>query len=210
MKIKVITFQDKIVRKEVKKNGLSRVPLSYRPKKGTGLLSNVDFPFAYSWIREEMKRRNRNYTHENLPYWGSYLPKELDTKENFEYLKEIFCSPGRELIKLEVPLSECFLTSFDLFDTYVLRKQFFGSEKEMESFNRDLYTEFLNKIPGNPDRIELAANFDILPINFKKRIIESLQKTILPFDDKILAEIVKSGDYVQVTFPEIRPEYILK
>lgn len=208
MKIKVITFQDKIVKREVKKTGLSRVPISYNPKKGTGPLSNADFPFAYRWIQAEMKKRNSGYSHPNLPYWGSYLPKELDTKENFEYLKEIFCSPGRELIRLEIPLSECLLTSFDLFDTYVLRKSFYGDEKATDEFNRELYEQFLKKIPGSPDRIEISSRFDILPQKFKNKILNSFQGTILPYDDNSLTDVVRSGDYVQVTFPEIRAEFI--
>jgi hypothetical protein len=208
MNVKIITFQDKIVKKDIKKYGFSRVPISYSPKVGTGLLFNADFPFAYSWIKNEMKSRNKEYSYENLPYWGSYLPDNLDTKENLEYIKEIFCSPGRELISLEIPLSECLFTSFDLFDTYVLRKRFFGSEEETDSFYLDLSNEFLDKVPDSVDKIDLSNNFENLPIDFRNRIVSSLQGTILPFDEKILTKTVLSGDYVQVTFPEIKKEYL--
>jgi hypothetical protein len=202
--IKILTFQEKKVIKKIEKDGFARVPLSFCPREGRGTLFNPDFKFGYNWIRAQMKARNKEYNHDNYPYWGIFLPESLRTEEKIEDISEIFCEPGRLLLELNVPESECLFSSFDSFDAYVLRKRFFGSEEEILSF----YRQHLKKEKLQFDQ-NIEATFENLSLKAQKDILFSFEKVILQKDMDLFCGLYSDGDYVQVTIPEIKKEYIV-
>lgn len=203
-RITLITFQEKKVISELNSRGIVRVPESFTPKAGNGSLFNPDFNFGYNWIKTKMKIKIGSYQHNSFPYWCIYLPKELQTKERLEEIKEVFCEPGRKILILNVPVSECFFSSFDLFDGYILRKRFLGSDEETLNFYRNILSknEYLEL-----DNLNL---YDQLPNKMKAEIINSFSKAEIPFDEEKIQELILSGDFVQVTIPEIRKEFLIK
>ena len=203
--IRLVTFQEKSVMVDLKASGVSKVPLDFKPTKGRGIMSDCDFEFAYNWIRTQMKSRIRSYEHQNFPYWCCHVPGNLTTKSRMEDLKEIFCDRGRKILVLDVPIGQCLFTSFDLFDGHVLRKRFIGTEEETSSFYGRISLEVTNCENLSPGLIK----YEDMPTSSKVELVESLGRSILDLYKDDFNLIIKSGDFIQVTIPEIRAEYLV-
>lgn len=201
--VEIITFQKRAIITKLKKEGSIRVPPGFIPNSGTGSTFSPDFLFGYTWIKSKMKNTIESYSHDSFPYWGIHVPSAFATKSMISEVKEVFCEPGRKILRLKVPASLCFFSSFDLFDGYVLRKRFLGTDTETKEFYRDLISKFPNIDP------ESNSLYDLLSNKKKTQLIKSLDGVELGFDKTKFEEIIGKGDFIQVTIPEIKKEYIL-
>ena len=147
------------------------------------------FVKAYNWLSTQMKNKIGNKPEGvTYPVWAWYSYDGVNKKPDRR--RRLFtCYKNCELLELEIPESEIVLSDYDSWH-YVLNDMWFDNSQNEAEWE------------------ELHNLYDSLPLDKQEKYkIASWQKV---FDTSIVDTAwMKQGLYVQATFWEIKPEYLI-